>query len=69
MSIRELERLLDCPREHLAFSIWYLRGKGYLERGDSGRVSITPEGVDLAIESREPTSRGTRKMISAAASG
>lgn len=66
MSIRELEKLLDCPREHLEFTIWYLRGKGYVERGDNSSLSITPEGVDVANESGELTSRGTPRLIRAA---
>jgi hypothetical protein len=55
MTLRELESLLGCPREHLNFSIWYLRGKGLIERGDSGRCLITPDGVDRLEESDEFT--------------
>ena len=64
MSNRELERLLVCPREHLEFGIWYLRGKGYIERADNGRVSITPDGVDKLEESAEITPQGTLKLLS-----
>ena len=63
MSNRELERLLVCPREHLEFGIWYLRGKRYIERADNGRVSITPEGVDAIEESAEITPQGTLKLL------
>ena len=65
MSNRELERLLGCPREHLQFGIWYLRGKRYIDRADNGRVSITPEGVDAVEESAEITPQGTLKLLGA----
>ena len=69
MSIRQLEGLLNCPREHLGFTIWYLRSKNYIERSDSGGLSITAEGVDAADEAGELTALGTPKMIRAANAG
>ena len=48
MTLHELEDLLRCPREHLIFSLWYLRENNCILRGDNGRVSITAKGVDLA---------------------
>ena len=44
----ELERLLDCPREHLEFHIWYLKAKGWIGRLENGMLAITVEGVDRA---------------------
>lgn len=46
-----LERTLDCPREHLAFHLWYLREKGWVERGDRG-FAITVLGIDQVEASR-----------------
>jgi curved DNA-binding protein CbpA len=43
---RDLERLLGCPAEHLAFHLWYLKEKGWIERTESGMLAITVEGVD-----------------------
>jgi curved DNA-binding protein len=48
MSIPELEDLLGCPREHLEFTLWYLREAGCIARGDNGRFTITMKGVDAA---------------------
>jgi DNA-binding IclR family transcriptional regulator len=48
VSLHELEELLGCPREHLEFSLWYLKENGMLTRNDSGRYSITAKGVDQA---------------------
>ena len=42
----ELERLSDCPREHLEFHLWYLRAKGWIGRQENGTLSITVDGVD-----------------------
>ncbi len=50
MSIHELEDLLGCPREHLEFSLWYLKENALIVRSDNGRYSITAKGVDRAEE-------------------
>jgi curved DNA-binding protein CbpA len=42
----ELERLLDCPSEHLEFHLWYLKAKGWIGREENGLLAITMEGVD-----------------------
>ncbi len=42
----ELERLLDCPIEHLEFHLWYLKAKGWIARMDNGMLAITVEGID-----------------------
>ncbi len=48
VSLHELEELLGCPREHLEFSLWYLKENGLVTRTDAGRYSITAKGVDQA---------------------
>jgi hypothetical protein len=50
MGIIQLEKLLGCPGEHLEFHVWYLREKGWIERLDTGQLSITAAGVDQVIE-------------------
>jgi curved DNA-binding protein CbpA len=55
MTLHELEDLLGCPREHLEFSLWYLRENGLLTRSDNAKYSITAKGVDFTeAESAEP---------------
>jgi hypothetical protein len=44
----ELERLSDCPREHLEFHLWYLKAKGWIARQENGTLAITVEGIDRA---------------------
>jgi len=48
----ELERMVDCPRSHLEFHLWYLRQKVWIERTESGTLAITAEGVDRVEETR-----------------
>ena len=51
MNLREMENLLACAREHLEFSMWYLREKGLIQAGDNGLFWITALGVDKCNES------------------
>ncbi len=44
----ELEQLLDCPREHLEFHLWYLKEKKWIARRENGALAITVDGVDRA---------------------
>jgi curved DNA-binding protein CbpA len=51
----ELERLTNCPHEHLEFHLWYLKEKDWIGRLDNGLLTITVSGVDKAamlIENR-----------------
>lgn len=48
--LRDLEELLGCPREHLEFTLWYLKQKGHIGGPDNGRYTISAAGVDLVEE-------------------
>ena len=50
MAIPELEELLGVPREHLEFTLWFIREQGWATRSDSGRLTITAKGVLHAEE-------------------
>jgi hypothetical protein len=56
MNLHELEDLLGCPREHLEFSLWYLKENGLVVRMDNGRFAVTVKGVDWA-ENEEAVER------------
>jgi hypothetical protein len=45
-----LERLLNCPQQHMEFHAWYLREKGWIQRTDNGEFAITASGVDAVLE-------------------
>jgi len=62
MTIHELEDLLGCPREHLEFSLWYLRENALIIRSDNGRFSITVKGVDRA-EADEGERLGNDRLL------
>lgn len=68
MTLREMEELLGCPREHLEFSLWYLKENALVARTDNARYSITAKGVDHA--ERMPLARKPiRPLISAGGPG
>jgi curved DNA-binding protein CbpA len=46
MTAVDFEEILGCPREHLRAALWYLKGKGFIQRGDNGRYTITVAGFD-----------------------
>jgi hypothetical protein len=54
MSMPEIEDLLGLPKEHLEFTIWYLREQGLVVRTDNNRLSITARGVDSAEAMGDP---------------
>jgi len=64
MNLHELEDLLGCPREHLEFSIWYLKENGLIMRMDNGRIAVTAKGVDWA-EQEEAAQLRADRMIEA----
>jgi hypothetical protein len=48
MNMIEMENLLGTPREHLDFTMWFVKEQGWVTRTDSGRYSITVKGVEQA---------------------
>ena len=68
MNLHELEDLLGCPREHLEFSLWYLKENGLVVRMDNGRFAVTAKGVDWA-EKEEAAERscGTDRLLAGVA--
>ena len=63
LSLLELEAMTALPREHLEFTIWYLKEKRYLRRDEtSSDYTITSEGVDW-VESNVPSNRIVYKLL------
>jgi curved DNA-binding protein len=48
MTLHSFEDMLGCPREHLEAAFWYLRGKGFVQRTDGGRYTLTVLGFEEA---------------------
>jgi len=66
MTLHELEDLLGCPREHLEFSLWYLKENGLITRSDNARYAITAKGVDFAESELLDTELGANRLLEAA---
>ena len=58
----ELERMLDIPREHLEFHLWYLKEKGLIRTLPNGQIGITVDGVDR-ISNPEQAPKGVIKLL------
>jgi curved DNA-binding protein CbpA len=46
----DLESLTGRPREHLAFTIWYLVQKKFVTKDDQSRLTISADGVEYLEE-------------------
>ncbi len=67
-SLLELERLMSFPREHLLFTLWYLKEKGLVRQDENSDFSITAEGVDC-VEKQLPNHQTLYKLLKAAEAG
>lgn len=66
MRMMELEELLGCPREHLEFTLWVLRGNGWVERDDKGMFQITIQGALAAEEQSGDGVPSSARLLAAA---
>src|ERR1039458_7149748 len=48
LGVSDFEDMLGCPREHLEFSLWFLRESKWIKRSDNNRFEITYQGVIVA---------------------
>jgi hypothetical protein len=63
LSLLALENKMSLPREHLEFTVWYLREKGLARRDENTNdILITCEGVDF-VESNQPDNRIVFKLL------
>lgn len=60
----DLERMLECPEEHMRFHVWYLKENGWIRRTESGTLAITASGVDLVLERGGPRRGGVHLLDS-----
>jgi len=64
ISVLELETMMSFPREHLEFTIWFLREKQYIRPGDHSDYVISASGVEY-LESEVPSNRILSKLLHA----
>jgi len=64
MSLLDFENLMVIPREHLVFTVWYLKEKRLLKTESSAEFEITADGVEF-VESSLPSNRLLRRLLRA----
>jgi curved DNA-binding protein CbpA len=62
VGIIELERLLNCPQDHMTFHLWYLKEQGWIARLENGTLAITASGVDRCIEAEAQKGDGPQLL-------
>jgi curved DNA-binding protein CbpA len=68
LSVLDIENMMFIPREHLMFTIWYLKAKRFIAQDDRSSLMITAEGIDF-MESNLPDHKTMHKLIEAADAG
>jgi curved DNA-binding protein CbpA len=68
LSILELETLMSMPREHLMFTLWYLREKHLVKQDEASDFSVTAQGCDY-VEKELPANRTLYRLLKAAETG
>ena len=53
LSLRVLSDMTDSSLDEVQFSLWYLRGKKFIEIGEDDAVAITVMGVDFVEDNAE----------------
>jgi len=67
ISILELESVMSCAREHLMFTLWYLKEHNCVRQDETSDYVITGAGVDY-VETHLPSNRLLYRLLNAAES-
>jgi len=68
LSLLEFESMMSVPREHLMFTMWYLREHNCVRQDEASDYVITGEGVDY-VEKNLPSNKLLFRLLKAAESG
>ena len=68
LSLLQLEKMMVSAREHLLFTVWYLKDKGYVRQTEDSGFAITSAGVDH-VENGLPRNRLLYRLLKAAEDG
>jgi curved DNA-binding protein CbpA len=68
ISLLEFESIMSFPREHLLFTMWYLKERNLLQMDEASDYVITGDGVDY-VEANLPSNKILYKLLKAAESG
>jgi hypothetical protein len=66
LSLLEFEQVMTIPREHLVFTVWYLKEKQLVRTEGGADFQITAEGVEF-VESALPSNRLLQRLLRAPA--
>jgi hypothetical protein len=64
LALLDFEQIMAIPREHLLFTVWFLKEKRYIRLQESWEAEITAEGVEF-VESSLPAKSVLRKLLRA----
>jgi curved DNA-binding protein CbpA len=67
-SVLELEKMMSFAREHLHFTLWYLKDKGLIMQNEMSDYCITGSGVDY-VEANLPQNKILYKLLKATEQG
>lgn len=62
LSILEFESMMRFPREHLVFTLWYLKEQGYIRQDDRSDYVISATGVDY-VEANLPKNKLVYRLL------
>jgi curved DNA-binding protein len=68
LSLLEFEAMMSFPREHLMFTMWYLKEQDCLRQDEASDYVITAAGVDY-VEAHLPSNRLLYRLLKAGESG
>jgi curved DNA-binding protein len=68
LSLLDLEKMMSSAREHLVFTVWYLKDKGYVRQTEDSSYAITSAGIDHVEESL-PKNRVLYRLLKEAEDG
>jgi hypothetical protein len=62
LSLLDFEHIMTLPREHLLFTVWFLKEKNYIRIGHGADYEISAEGADY-VEEKLPSHRLLYKLL------
>ena len=68
ISLLEFESIMSFPREHLLFTMWYLKERNLLRQEENSDYAITGPGIDY-VEEHLPNNKMIYRLLKAAESG
>ena len=68
LSLLELEKKMISAREHLVFTVWYLKDKGLVRQTEDSSYAITSAGIDH-VEQGLPKNRLLYRLLKEAEEG